>query len=223
MSHPRAELRAILWCALFGTLLSIAVATLGARILPQPSERFWAGHSQSREISWLATRYSTGLRRDDTLESALSRPPTLSYTTTEQMHRLDDLASWYFDDGRGCAILESGFPMRSFRGWLVDLSGFSPSFGQSELIKRAGFISPGDDRPGWTGSRFWIPYLPIWPGLLVNALAWSAALWLIACAPRTIRNTLRRKRGQCFKCGYDLNQTPEELPCPECGTRDPHR
>lgn len=64
-----------------------------------------------------------------------------------------------------------------------------------------------------------LPMKPAWGGLLANtgifAAAWFAALLL----PRVARRSLRRRRGQCTNCAYDLRATPPGTPCPECGAK----
>ncbi|MCI0629594.1 MAG: hypothetical protein L0Y44_02940 [Phycisphaerales bacterium] len=61
-----------------------------------------------------------------------------------------------------------------------------------------------------------LPLRPLWLGLSANA-AFYGALWSLAIfGPRTIRRTIRRRRGRCLACGYNLqaNLAPG---CPECG------
>ena len=48
------------------------------------------------------------------------------------------------------------------------------------------------------------------PGLLVLPLVALRRAWI---------HTLRRRRGHCLHCGYDLRQSPER--CPECGAAAP--
>ena len=56
--------------------------------------------------------------------------------------------------------------------------------------------------------------LPI--GFAVNTLA-AVALWHLALfMPPLIRRGVRRRRGRCIACGYDLRGTVTD-PCPECG------
>ena len=45
----------------------------------------------------------------------------------------------------------------------------------------------------------------------------AALLWLLLLAgPRALRRHIRRKRGRCVKCGYDLHGELD-AGCPECG------
>ncbi len=64
-----------------------------------------------------------------------------------------------------------------------------------------------------------IPVLPlaiIVPGFTVNTVFYAAILWLDIPGPFALRRVIRRKRGLCIKCGYDLRHA-EHRACPECG------
>lgn len=61
-----------------------------------------------------------------------------------------------------------------------------------------------------------LPLHPIWPGFAINTIFYSAILWLLILAPFTARQMIRRKRGRCIKCGYDLRGRSEGG-CSECG------
>ncbi len=64
-----------------------------------------------------------------------------------------------------------------------------------------------------------LPLRPIWPGFAINTIFYAAILWLLTLGPLTARRMIRRKRGHCIKCGYDLRGTSEGASggCPECG------
>lgn len=57
---------------------------------------------------------------------------------------------------------------------------------------------------------------PPWPSFALNTLFYAVVLW-IPFAPFVLRKALRRKRGLCIKCGYDLRHVEHEV-CPECGS-----
>ncbi|GIK20494.1 MAG: hypothetical protein AMXMBFR77_26120 [Phycisphaerales bacterium] len=62
----------------------------------------------------------------------------------------------------------------------------------------------------------WLPYGPIWPGLLFNTLFY-AAIWLAFFTGLAAVRTARRiRRGLCPVCRYDLRSLPQRA-CPECG------
>jgi hypothetical protein len=61
-----------------------------------------------------------------------------------------------------------------------------------------------------------IPTKPYWPGLLGSWLVWTAALVALRLNYVVPRRMLRRRRGRCPRCGYDL-QGDFDAGCPECG------
>ena len=67
-------------------------------------------------------------------------------------------------------------------------------------------------------SRFDLPIKPIWSGFAINTIFYAAILWLLSLGPSATRRLIRRKRGRCIKCGYDLRGDLTGG-CPECGWR----
>ncbi len=61
-----------------------------------------------------------------------------------------------------------------------------------------------------------IPLRPIWLGFAFNTLFYGAILWLVIPGPFALRRIIRRKRGVCVTCGYDLRHADHAV-CPECG------
>ena len=61
-----------------------------------------------------------------------------------------------------------------------------------------------------------LPLIPIWPGFAINMIFYATILWLLTLGPFTTRRMIRRQRGRCIKCGYDLSHAEHEA-CPECG------
>lgn len=61
-----------------------------------------------------------------------------------------------------------------------------------------------------------LPLMPIWPGLFGNT-AFYAVLWFaLLLAPGAVRRAMRRRRGWCVECGYNLSGNISGG-CPECG------
>ncbi|MEE9128823.1 MAG: hypothetical protein V3T84_02310 [Phycisphaerales bacterium] len=74
--------------------------------------------------------------------------------------------------------------------------------------------------PEWFWERvefFIVPLRPQWPGFAINTVFYAAILWL-PFAPFAARRMIRRKRGLCIKCGYDL-RGEFSAGCSECGWR----
>ena len=67
-----------------------------------------------------------------------------------------------------------------------------------------------------SGSMGCIPLRPIFPGFAINTVFYGAILWLLMFGVFTARRSIRRKRGHCIKCGYDVRGAEHEV-CPECG------
>ncbi len=76
-----------------------------------------------------------------------------------------------------------------------------------ERIKLVGYMGPY--------ARV-LPLRPIRPGFAVNTLFYAALLWLVIPGPFALRRLIRRRRGLCPACGYDLRHGEHEA-CPECG------
>jgi hypothetical protein len=61
-----------------------------------------------------------------------------------------------------------------------------------------------------------LPLTPIPAGFALNSLLYAALLLPVAVLPPRLRRHLRRRRGHCPRCNYDLRAAPDD-PCPECG------
>ena len=68
----------------------------------------------------------------------------------------------------------------------------------------------------WTPQRTLLSLRPIWPGFAINTIFYAAMLWPLICGPFALRRHIRRKRGLCVACGYDLSHADHDA-CPECG------
>ena len=55
---------------------------------------------------------------------------------------------------------------------------------------------------------------PLWPGFVFNTLFCGVPIWVVGVAPFALRRVVRRRRGRCVACGYDLAGLDR---CPECG------
>jgi hypothetical protein len=90
-----------------------------------------------------------------------------------------------------------------------------------QWTQRGSIPLPGTTAPGPAGltikGPILLPFLPVWQGLLLD-WALAAMIWLGAILGwRALHRGLRRRRGLCVACGYDLSATATGAPCPECG------
>ena len=73
----------------------------------------------------------------------------------------------------------------------------------------------------WELGESFLPFRPIWPGFAINTIFYAAILWVVWFGPGAFRRTVRRKRGLCPACAYDLRgrgRGAASQICPECGT-----
>ena len=77
-------------------------------------------------------------------------------------------------------------------------------------------IRAGGQSPGMFAPEKVLPLRPVWPGFAVNTFFYSVLLWLPYGGPSVLRRQIRRRRGRCPKCGYDL-RGDLAAGCPECG------
>ena len=110
-----------------------------------------------------------------------------------------------------------GWPMRSFRWYRYG----AKMYGAIELGGDRRIEDRDDDGTGiagtLTGAKA-IPFLPIWPGLVLDTVFYAAPLLVASRGLLALRGLIRRKRGLCVACGYDLRGNIEHG-CPECGWR----
>ncbi len=99
--------------------------------------------------------------------------------------------------------------------WSQGMLRYSSMSSRPLVILRHGsweipFIRPAN------GVRPSVGFFPIWHGVIVNTIFYGAILWLLTLGPFTARRMIRRKRGWCINCGYDLRGAEHKV-CPECG------
>lgn len=112
--------------------------------------------------------------------------------------------------GKGFESRATGWPRRCLwgatdgAGMNVDHLAAIEVFGQSPWMSKRGIAGA-------------LPVGVLWRGLEIDT-AFFAGFWLIALGgPWLARRRIRRRRGRCVGCGYDLRQAIGAGPCPECG------
>lgn len=101
--------------------------------------------------------------------------------------------------------LSAGFPMYCCEGWLL-----AADIGGNPVAQLRGVWMHGR----LTSPEAFLPWLPRWPGFLLNSLFYAAILWLVWFTPGATRRAHRHRRGQCTACAYPLG---EGEVCSECG------
>jgi hypothetical protein len=115
--------------------------------------------------------------------------------------------------------------------WIVQAGWPLPCLQSEELIQpvdedtpplRIGVVTnvtmPGAPEPNSLSEP--TPFVPVRPlalGMVVNTALFATVFAVVMLAPIALRTLLRRRRGQCVACGYDLRVTATTAPCPECG------
>ncbi|MEO0483533.1 MAG: hypothetical protein AAF138_07885 [Planctomycetota bacterium] len=163
---------------------------------------------------WMPSRRTVPPVRDDWTGVELLSGVGYSGTTV--------LLARGFEDGphewarRGASTFQAGWPMKMYRSRVTprsSLAGLRLPVGE---LWRRGY--PTDRLPGWLRARpnRRIPVDPIGAGLAVNVAVWSLVLLGARGARRATLRGLRRRRGCCVLCGYDLQHRADN--CPECGS-----
>ncbi len=111
----------------------------------------------------------------------------------------------------GQVIIEVGWPMRTLYTTSYLYEG-QPNWTPDDWTLA---IVPRSKEYGST-YRPELPLRPLWLGFAVNTVLFASISWGLALLLVTSRDSIRRERGHCIKCGYDLRHADHRA-CPECG------
>jgi hypothetical protein len=125
------------------------------------------------------------------------------------------------------SILAAGFPTPAFAATvdraLLDrpnyrVSGLFPGPGwPRRALATGGFLDLGL-APWDRNQPRVVPLRPIWRGVVINTISYALCICLLLTAVRTARGGLRKRRGRCPRCDYELRGALG-AGCPECGWR----
>ncbi len=155
-----------------------------------------------------------------TLEDADGTVKVVASLTLADLHRNMSSAKFDWDHPMGCiatsaVIIENrqaGWPWKAVECWRY--SGFARpwEFTEGAIDRRgAGWSSVDPDYEI-------IPVRPLWGGLTANASMHSSVWLAVFVGIGWLRRAVRRARGQCVQCSYDLRGLSQGACCPECGT-----
>ncbi|UCD76821.1 MAG: hypothetical protein JSV91_07810 [Phycisphaerales bacterium] len=116
----------------------------------------------------------------------------------------------------------AGWPARSLTGDRINAmttaSGGDPTVAGIRYEWAWGPDSSGGSFVRWKPRL--VPLRPMWPGFAINTLLHALIAWLLIRGPFIARHysrrEIRRRRGRCLKCGYEL-RGDYGAGCPECG------
>ncbi|NUQ52918.1 MAG: hypothetical protein HUU19_09505 [Phycisphaerales bacterium] len=128
---------------------------------------------------------------------------------TERRYGWPNRAFWYLAEKVGDHVVKS----RNHEGLFI----FEPGGGR----KARDGADHGAQPPG-PELAFWLPIGVLPLGFTLNTLFYAAAWCVPLIGIRAARRTLRRRRGLCTRCAYDLNGLAPGTPCPECGQAAAH-
>ena len=110
--------------------------------------------------------------------------------------------------------IDAGWPMRSFRGF-VSGGLLDPNHSQTLLFPLQELSVIARERPFGKGTLpRYLPYGPLWLGLIVNTLLYATVLIAVMSMWFATRSKLRLRRGLCPNCKYPIGGSEV---CTECG------
>jgi hypothetical protein len=118
--------------------------------------------------------------------------------------------------------IEVGWPCKSLQYALGYRGDIDKVYG---LVMRGAWQFQNHPEPGSVltkGQFAALPWMTAWPGFAINTVFYAAVLWMLFAVPGAVRRFVRRRRGRCTRCGYDLRGQPQppesgHKTCPECG------
>ncbi len=177
-----------------------------------PLDGFHAGRNWGFGWERVSTSYIGGATGGTTAAKYEALLPDWGRSVLDGSHWSDKEGLRFIHEVRtveGC-----GLPMLTLWGGVLDPAGgwHTPFPPPGDFAFAIPLESSTDLR---TSEWRWLPLFPMLPGFAINTLFYAALLWLPFAAFVT-RRLIRKRRGRCVRCGYDLTGTEHDL-CPEYG------
>jgi hypothetical protein len=119
-----------------------------------------------------------------------------------------------------CRNLKGHFGLASLYGWPCRALFHAQwgTIGWTE-VDQAGLLNLNANKEETdTASNRWLfPVLPLWPGFAIDTLFFAAIWFGVFFGFASGKRAIRRKRGRCLRCGYDL-RGDLAAGCSECGS-----
>lgn len=169
------------------------------------------GFGVERVTSWLTPRLEDDAEPDRPPLAAL--PRAVSEAGEERaawLERECDETAWR----KVCWLDEScGWPAAAMASEIR----LQPRTGE-EVVRWGVPLQRTEPAGPWNERARALPLRPVWGGLLIGTALYGAGWMAVLAGPSGVRWWVRRVRGVCTGCGYDLKGIRERV-CPECGRR----
>jgi hypothetical protein len=163
----------------------------------------WFLRFDSRETAERAVGYMAEMdTRDHTYDGVARTIP--GWSLVEFDRYAGELPSSQAFRRPSISVTAAGWPFLCVKDVHLNTSPGPPEF--------HGVIQLGANRRDLYG----LPWLPIWRGLLLNALFYAPIPLLFHAGWGALRRDYRRRLGLCARCGYDVRGSAAAA-CPECG------
>ena len=235
MRTRRFIILSVIASILLGGAGAMVLGMAAPRWLPKKSIHYHLRGLNNKYVSWGMDYYQIcppaplpSGRDAARLARSMQFTPDADHLNSMHEALLTDFPTFPTFPGGWCNVIDAGFPFRCVTGWRYDGPSFVPDSYRKRHYPRieaptpecpiGGFfeLSPRMQYDG--PDTRWIPYFPLWPGLIGNALVWGSVIWVVLFGVRLARQRLRIRRGLCVRCAYDRRGISTAAPCPECGT-----
>lgn len=217
MGVRRRILACVIALLLLGAIVNVAVAWGVSRWSPK---FHWETEPRILSAQWMGE-----------VPSGFEREP--DNRVVRNAVGVSEFAAWgpmFLDKGssycNGESTIHSGLPFRSMALHCVRTS----MVGAIQPIHYRWWEFPGAEVNGIWLPEGWrnddhlrgcvLPSILVWPGFAINTAFYAAMIWMLFAVPAALRRRLRRSRGLCVKCAYDLRgrgRANTNDVCPECG------
>lgn len=116
----------------------------------------------------------------------------------------------------------AGWPLRAFYAESASWS-YGPPENQKEISANTFYTLTADQQRLLRTQTTRLIATPLWSGIILNTLFFSALYALFPFAVVLLIRRRRLKKNHCRNCNYNLAGLAIDAPCPECGTFRPKR